>query len=255
MADDRPTRGRKDTDYGKPLSEEAIGQGRHRIRVGGQWEKLGSLQLEFMIAQGLRPKHRLLDVGCGALRAGIRFVDYLQPGGYYGIDINQTLLDAGYERELPDGLRPKLPREHLRATDRFDCDFGVLFDFAIAQSVFTHVSLNHIRLCLFQVAKVMAPGGRLLASYFEAPRAHPVDEPRPSGGLWTERNAFFYYRSDLSYAAQWAPWRVRYIGEWGHPRRQHMVEFRRIKARPLPRNRLEHLAQGVSKPFVRGLGR
>jgi hypothetical protein len=158
VSDDDLTRRGRDIDYGKPLSVRAIRKGRHRTRVGGQWDELGELQLEFMIAQGLRPEHRLL-------------------------------LAAGYEHELTEELRDKLPREHLRATDRFDCDFGVEFDFAIAQSLFTHISLNQIRLCLFRVASAMPPGGRFLASYFEAPRSHPLDQSRANGRLWTERNA------------------------------------------------------------------
>jgi SAM-dependent methyltransferase len=237
MRHDDVTRRGRDIDYAKPLPKAAVRKGRHRKRVGGRWDELGALQLEFMVAQGLQPEHRLLDVGCGALRAGIRFVDYLQPSGYYGIDINETLLDAGFEHELPHHLRSKLPRDHLRATDRFDCDFGVQFDFAIAQSVFTHMSLNQIRLCLFRLADVMPPGGRLLASYFEAPRSHPLDQPRARGRLWTERNAFFYYRDDLRFAAQRAPWELRYIGAWGHPRHQRMMEFRRIQPKPPPKLR------------------
>lgn len=79
-------------------------------------------------------------------------VDYLQPGNYYGIDINHSVLQAGYDRELDDDQRARLPAENLRATDRFDIDFGVQFDMGIAQSVFTHMSLNHIRLCLYRVA-------------------------------------------------------------------------------------------------------
>jgi len=60
---------------------------------------------------------------------------------------------AGYANELDDAGRARLPSKNLRATDRFDADFGVEFDMAIAQSVFTHVSLNWIRLCLARVAQ------------------------------------------------------------------------------------------------------
>jgi len=254
MEDGGVIRRSHDIDYAAPLSEADIRKRSHRRRVGGQWDELGELQLEFLIAQGLRPEHRLLDVGCGALRAGVRFVEYLQPGGYYGIDINQSLLDAGFELELPDHLRSKLPRENLRATDRFDCDFGVQFDFAIAQSLFTHMSLNQIRLCLFRVAKVMPPGARFLASYFEAPRAHPLDESCADGRLWTERDAFFYYREDLRFAARESPWKLRNIGEWGHPRHQRMVEFRRIET-PVrtSRDRLERAAGQTLGPLARRL--
>lgn len=218
-------------DYARPLSDEEVAAGHHRRWVGGKWETMGTLQLDFLVDRGLLPSHRLLDVGCGALRAGIRFVEYLDPGNYYGLDINESLLDVGYEQELPAPLRERLPRENLRATDRFECDFGVAFDYAIAQSLFTHVSLNHIRLGLYRVAGHMAPDGRFFATFFEASPQHPVDAP-VRGSRWTEQNPFFYYRRDLEWAARWAGLEMHYIGDWGHPAGQRMVEFRRPAPAP-----------------------
>jgi SAM-dependent methyltransferase len=221
-----------EVDYAKPFTEEQVRTGRHRERAGGLWDELGRLQLDFMLSQGLEPSSRLLDVGCGPLRAGIRFVDYLEPGNYYGVDVNASLLDAGYEVELPDRLREKLPRDHLRATDRFDCDFGVEFDFAIAQSLFTHISLSHVRLCLYRIAARMRPDGRLFATFFEAPAQFSLDgvldghHPRRKD-KFTERNPFWYWPGDLEWAASFAPWEFRYIGDWNHPRNQKMAEFRR----------------------------
>jgi SAM-dependent methyltransferase len=202
----------------------------HRGRVGGHWEQVGKLQLDFMIEQGLKPDARFLDVGCGALRAGIRFVDYLDSGNYYGIDINESLLDAGYDIEMPEHLRPKLPREQLRCTDRFDCDFGVEFDAAIAHSLFTHIPLNDIRLCLYRVAPHMKMGGRFFVTIFEAPANFPLDgvlheDTKRKRAQYSERNDFWYWPSDLEWAASFSPWRFRYIGDWGHPRSQKMVEF------------------------------
>lgn len=219
----------REVDYEREFSTEDVARGRHRTRVGGRWDAVGKLQRDFLVAQGLRPEHTLLDVGCGALRGGVHFVDYLQHGHYYGIDINQSLLESGHQHELTEALRVKLPHENLRATERFEADFGVRFDYAIAQSVFTHISLNHVRLCLYRVAKVMAPGGRFYATFLEAPADHRIDKIRPGGrGTWTERDPFFYYRTDLEWAAQVAPWRVRHIGDWDHPMGQRMVEFVRL---------------------------
>ena len=84
------------------------------------------------------------------------------------------------------------------------------------------------------------PDGRFFATYFEAPKGHPLDEPLNDGRRWTERNAFFYYRRDLKWAARSAGCELRYIGDWGHPAGQRMVEFRRpartAGRRPAPRH-------------------
>jgi SAM-dependent methyltransferase len=241
-------------DYARPLSLEEIAKRWHRRWVGGKWTVMGPMQRDFLVAQGLMPGHRLLDVGCGPLRAGIHFVEYLDPGNYYGIEINQTLLDVGYEQELPARIRERLPRDHLRATDRFDCDFGVTFDYAIAHSVFTHVSLNQIRLCLYRVAQRMGPDGRFFATFFEAPPGHPLDQSINNGRRWTERNAFFYYRRDLKWAARWADCEMHYIGKWGHPGGQRMVEFRRAESKPAGRARpVKSGASGFTSRVKRAL--
>lgn len=222
-----------EVDYAKAFTADEVQSGGHRVRAGGLWDELGELQLDFLVSQGLEPSSLLLDVGCGPLRAGIRFVDYLEPGRYYGLDVNASLLDAGYDVELPERLRAKLPRDHLRATERFDCDFGVEFDFAIAQSLFTHISLSQVRLCVYRVAQAMRPGGRFFATFFEAPADFPLDgvlhreNPRRKD-KFTEQNPFWYWPADLEWAAGFAPWEFRYIGDWNHPRGQKMAEFHRL---------------------------
>ncbi len=134
------------------------------------WEELGKLQVDFLVGQGLKSDHTFLDVGCGSLRAGRLLVDYLDPLHYYGIDINIDVMKAGYDNELTDEQRSRMPLANLRCTDRFDADFAIPFDMAIAQSVFTHLSLNQIRLCLFRLSKVMQPGGRFLRRFSRKPR-------------------------------------------------------------------------------------
>jgi len=219
-------------DYGKSLTERQVAGGEHRRRVGGLWDEMGRLQLDFLVAQGLRPQHYFLDVACGSLRAGRHLIDYLEPGHYYGIDINESLLDVGYHRELTGEQRAKLPKSNLRATDRFDCGFDAPFDFAIAQSLFTHIPLNDIRLCLYRVAKAMKVGGRFYATFFESGKNFPVDgvkdEKSRRRDKFTERNPFWYYRRDLRWASSFAPWKFNYIGDWGHPRRQKMIELSRL---------------------------
>jgi SAM-dependent methyltransferase len=215
--------------YGRQLTDEQIAAGRHREVVGGAWDEIGRLQLDYLVDSGLAPSANLLDVGCGALRGGVHLAGYLEPGHYYGIDVNESLLRAALVKELPEaGLADRVPPENLRVTARFECDFGVAFDTALAVSVFTHLPLNHIRLCLFQVAAVMAPGGRFLATYFPADESAPFDKPvrQKATRTFPEHDPYHYLPSDLAWAAtSVAPWDVRPIGDWGHPRGQHMIEF------------------------------
>jgi predicted O-methyltransferase YrrM len=122
--------------YGFTLTDEQIAGGGHRGRVGRGWERTGRLQHDFLVAQGMVPSSKVLDVGCGAGRAGIVIARYLEPGNYYGIDVNESLIRAALEHEFPQaGLADRVPAENLRVTARFESDFGVPFDFAIAQSV------------------------------------------------------------------------------------------------------------------------
>jgi SAM-dependent methyltransferase len=221
---------REDPDYAEVRFDETdIAQRKHRRLVGGAWDRIGRLQIDFLREQGLRPEHRFLDVGCGGFRAGRHLVDYLEPGHYYGIDIGHDVMRAGYDYELTDEQRARLPVSNLRVTDRFDADFGVRFDMAIAQSVFTHINLNRVRLCLYRVAKVMPPGARFFVTFNECPDEFPVDGV-VKGGMYTERNVFWYYRRDMQWAADETPWTLRYIGDCGHPRNQMMLEFTREAA-------------------------
>ncbi|MGH7055210.1 MAG: hypothetical protein ACREFK_05155 [Stellaceae bacterium] len=82
-------------------------------RIGGFWEEIGKFQFAVMTAHGLMPRHSLLDIGCGCLRGGVHFIRYLEPGNYVGVDVNQSLLDAGYDVELASaGLQARMPRGH-----------------------------------------------------------------------------------------------------------------------------------------------
>lgn len=214
--------------YGKQLTAEEIAAGHHRELIGGLWEEMGALQIDFLRAQGLKPRHRVLDVGCGALRGGLPMIRYLRKGHYYGMDINASLLEAGRGEVRAAGLDGKEP--HLLEDARFDAtSFGVTFDFAIAQSVFTHVTLNHVSAALNALHEVMKPRGTLFATYFPAPvPGHQDDIEHPRGGVTTHHasNPFHYSSKELASLGSTAGWHTRDLGDWEHPRDQHMMAFR-----------------------------
>ncbi len=214
--------------YGRQLSPEQIARGEHRAFVGGLWEEIGALQFAFLRDRGLRPEHRLVDVGCGALRGGVHFVRYLQPGHYFGLDVNASLLEAGRAELMAAGLAER--DVHLLADDGFRLDrFGVRFDAGLALSVFTHLPMNAILRCLRRVADQLAPGGCFYASYFRAPSAVHLDplEHRP-GGIVShfDHDPFHYAFDEMRAMGRACGLEAEDIGEWGHPRAQQMVAFR-----------------------------
>jgi SAM-dependent methyltransferase len=208
-------------------------EGHHRDVVGGLWEEVGRLQFEHLVAHGLTRSSALVDVGCGCLRGGIHFVSYLDENLYFGIDSNASLLDAGYDIELKSvGLDKKLPRGNLVCDEEFKFDaFATPFDFAIAQSLFTHLPANQIRLCLTRLAAKMKRGGKFFATFFLVAEEHPFGEPSTRKGGVTSFDAkdpYHYRFSDVAQLCEGLPWQPSLIGDWGHPRDQCMIEFLRV---------------------------
>ncbi|HEV7669800.1 MAG TPA: class I SAM-dependent methyltransferase [Thermoanaerobaculia bacterium] len=217
--------------YAGDLSAEQIASEWHRTWIGGLWEEMGRFQLDYLVGEGLTPNMTLLDVGCGCLRGGIHFIPYLETGRYYGIDVSAPLLDAGYDVELAAvGLQDRLPRENLLANGSFEAwRFGVTFDVALAQSVFTHLPANFIRRCLIELGKAIAPGGRFYATYFECPDlpADAIELRHEPGGIvsYLDHDPYHYRARDFDWLADGLPWGVEHVGDWGHPRDQRMVRF------------------------------
>ncbi|MHA6718570.1 methyltransferase [Sphingomonas sp. RS6] len=221
-------------------NRDGVSKGLHRQLIGDQWDAIGRLQFEFLVSEGLKPEHKLVDIGCGSLRGGVHFVNYLEPGNYHGSDMNQAFLDAGYDIELAEaGIQDRMPRENLVCTDAFELPWpDGTFDFAIAQSVFTHLTLNRIRQCLVRTAPKMKPGGTFYATFFELPDGAPSDRPlrhEPGGKItYDVQDPYHYSVRDLSYAIRGLPWHLRYIGDWNHPRAQRICAFVRAEDAPAP---------------------
>ena len=203
-------------------ARQHVEAGKHRDLIGGLWDEIGRLSCEFLVARGLRPDAYFLDVGCGCLRVGVHLIDYLEPGHYFGIDLSEDLLHAGYEVELPRyGLQHKLPRENLLCDGEFQFErlrAAPPFDMALAQSLFTHLPLNHIRLCMLRLAPVIRSGANFYVTLFhcrdDQEWAGPIVHER--GGITThpERDPYHYRSTDLHSVIRSLPWSVGEPEDW-----------------------------------------
>lgn len=194
----------------------------HRAYVGGMWDEIGKVQFDFMVRQGLKPSDVLVDVACGSLRGGRFFIEYLDPENYLGIDQHAWLIEAGLKREMPDSL-VKEKRPQFVQSDRFEFHkFGKQPNLGIAQSLFSHLTEEDISMCLRNLKAEMEAGGKFYATFMSraGPMQNYVNPDRSD-----DHQGFWYHADDLLRIGREAGWQARNIGDWGHPRGQHMLEF------------------------------
>ena len=77
--------------------------------IGGMWDEIGQLQFQFLKQMGLKPEHKMLDIGCGTLRGGRFFIRYLNTLNYTGIDISPACIDAARTLVANENLEDKAP--------------------------------------------------------------------------------------------------------------------------------------------------
>ena len=123
------------------------------------WLELGKLQFDYAVSHGLKPDMRMLEIGCGNLRAGRLFIDYLEPGNYYGVDISPDILLAAQDTIAEQGLAAKFPHLTLVTDLRLQFLPDASFDFVHAHSVFSHSPISVIDECFAHVGRVMTDGG------------------------------------------------------------------------------------------------
>jgi SAM-dependent methyltransferase len=140
----------------------------HRKYVGpkDKFEVVGKHQFEVMIESGLKASSSLLDIGCGAMRGGKFFLEFLDEGNYCGIDPNKALLRKGLFAEVEEEVaRSKKPS--FKHNDNFNLSiFDREFDFIVAQAIFAHAAEDQIVACLKSAHDVLAPGGKFVFNYF-----------------------------------------------------------------------------------------
>lgn len=162
-----------------------------QMAIGGLWESMASHQFDFLVSQGLQRSNSLLDIGCGSLRGGLRFIDYLDAEKYVGFDISDSVIEAGRKGILEKGLSHKKPLIFVNDQKnlRFDHENlqGKKFDFLLAQSVFSHLMPEHIVECFSHISTVMDSGSKFLFTF------HPSESFRQRSLINFEYNPDFFH--------------------------------------------------------------
>jgi SAM-dependent methyltransferase len=150
------------------------------IFVGdGDFRAIGAEFLQhFVRLGGLGPDDRVLDIGCGIGRMALPLSQYLTPGTpYQGIDPVREGIAWCVQNISP--VYPEFRFSHCDIAHPLYNPGGALdgaalvlpfgggtFDFTIMTSVLTHLPPAHVRVYAREVARLLAPGGRLFATAF-----------------------------------------------------------------------------------------
>lgn len=190
------------------------------------WEQKGDLQLRFLISSGLKPYHKLLDIGCGKLRGGIKFIWYLDEGNYWGFDNNSKVIEEVKNMKMSGYLDKKKPNIFLIKGFDLSRFSTKRFDFVVAFSLFNYLSQLEIKKCLKTVMPLLNES--FFATFDESKSQIIRYDSSYSGKIKYPFSFFDKLARDMNI-------KIEYIGSWRHPLNakgyQMMVRFANKKIR------------------------
>src|SRR5438093_10009866 len=189
------------------------GHANYRAYVGPteDYDLIAAMAFNLLTTLGLRQHQSLLDVGCGSLRIGRLLIPYLNRGKYFGVEPNEWLVKEGIKQELGGALLEiKRPIFFFSDSPETIAQTKVSFDFALAQSIFSHCGLDLIKNWLSAISRSLAEDGALVATFL------PGEQDSPAKG-WVYPECVNYRPVTLRDAAAKAGLRFELL-DWKHPR-------------------------------------
>jgi hypothetical protein len=156
-------------DYFVKLERESItGSGVHptlgeNLRDGA-FGKVGERQFSHVLKHGLAPGDACVDYGCGTLRVGVHAIRYLNCGCYWGLDVDQSLLEVGRRLIGPELVSEKRPHLHTISPSVIkevaDARPALLFSVA----VLIHVHPDELEEYFQNILAIIGPSGKAIVT-------------------------------------------------------------------------------------------
>jgi SAM-dependent methyltransferase len=189
------------------------GDPHYRAYVGPpeDYDLIAAMAFNLLTTLGLRQHHSVIDIGCGSLRIGRLLIPYLNRGKYFGAEPNEWLVAEGIRRELGETLvQIKRPTFFFSDSPETVAQANIAFDFALAQSIFSHCGLNLIKGWLSAVSRSLSDNGAFVATFL-------IGEEDCTKTGWIYPECVNYRPTTLERAAKDVNLRFEIL-DWKHPR-------------------------------------
>jgi SAM-dependent methyltransferase len=129
-----------------------------------------------LLLRGLQPHHRVLDIGSGIGNLAVSLLDYTT-GGYDGVEVHREAVEW-----CQRAITPAHPGFRFHRVDVANTAYNPSgtatgagfrfafpdrsFDYVYLGSVFTHMPVEEVEQYVREIARVLAPGGVCIASFF-----------------------------------------------------------------------------------------
>lgn len=140
------------------LNEHAI------VYVGNRYAQNGVMQLELLLREGLQKQDYVVEIGCGALVAGIPIMSFVEHGHYAGIEPNKWLIDATLQIPENSKIVEDACPQFLYNQDFDASSLGIQFDYIISHSIMSHAAYWQLPLFLKNCAQILKSGGKVVFS-------------------------------------------------------------------------------------------
>lgn len=151
-------------DFFKKCTDMAWGKCDFLGGPAGKFVPMGKSVLARLQQIGMQPSSRVLEVGMGLGRSAYYVIDFLDIGGFSGIEPNVNMLAFGVAHLLGKTM---LDRKKPTFWTSSDCDFhmfGNEFDFVFSRSVWTHMSKKQIERYMSAFKNMSHSKSKLLTS-------------------------------------------------------------------------------------------
>lgn len=178
----------------------------------------------------------VIDVGAGDIVLGEKLAELGTPERFYVQDLSRPSLQSGIQRLKSIGVDVSRFTPLVSDDFNFESVPDLSVDFAFSNSLFSHLSINSILLCLRNLSSKMKPNAKYMSSMIVVPEEH---EPKAydwsylrtkrSGVVsYPTRDPYHYAESTVFNLSTFSTgFEVVEVHAYGHPF-QKLVEFRKV---------------------------